>query len=173
MNLNFDDSGDTKRAQDFLQEKMAKRKSRMAAPTDAGNLDTGYTSDRPAPKTTTFNTMSSEDARSFTPSMRGKGYTRPSQDQYRDTSSFNSIQRGRDASAAAQETVNAKNMFKGLRQATSDTSDYYRQSSRRRTLGLFGDVWNVKGGPKWESPDAPEKIETEFDMDEAKDMFKK
>ena len=53
-----------------------------------------------------------------------------------------------------------------------DTSDYYRQSSRKRTLGLFGDVWNVKGGPTWKSPDAPEKIETNFDFEDAKNMFK-
>jgi len=171
MNLNFDDVGDTKRAQDFLQEKIAKRKTRMTDPTDTGNLDTGYTSDRPAPKAETFNTLSSEDARSFTPSMQGKGYTKPSQDKYRDNAGFDSIQRARDASSAAQETTNSTNMFKGLRQATSDTADYYRQSARRRTLGLFGDVWNVKGGPTWESPEAPSKIETDFDMDEAKDMF--
>ena len=43
MNLNFDDEGDTKRAQDFLKEKLAKRQSRMAAPDQAGDLDTGYT----------------------------------------------------------------------------------------------------------------------------------
>ena len=75
---------------------------------------------------------------------------------------FNSIDRARNASAAAQETVRADDMFKGLRQATIDMSDYYQQRSRERTLNLFGDVWNVSGGPEWAAPDDPKEIKADL-----------
>ncbi len=80
---------------------------------------------------------------------------------------YSSVMRGREASAAANETVKANDMFKGLRQSVVDQGDYYQASSRIRQAGLFGDVWNVKSAPKWVSPDDPEEIKTTYqDMDD-------
>ncbi len=79
------------------------------------------------------------------------------------SNNYDSVMRGRQASAAANETVKANDMFKGLRQSVVDQGDYYQASSRIRQAGLFGDVWNVKSPPKWVSPDDPEKIETTYD----------
>ncbi len=76
---------------------------------------------------------------------------------------YDSVMRGRQASAAANETVRANDMFKGLRQSTVDQGDYYQASSRMRQAGLFGDVWNVQSAPKWVSPDDPEEIKTTYD----------
>jgi len=76
--------------------------------------------------------------------------------------SYDSVQRGRQASAAANETVKADDMFKGLRQSVVDQGDYYQASSRMRQAGLFGDVWNQKSPPKWVSPDEPEEIKTTY-----------
>ena len=75
---------------------------------------------------------------------------------------FDSVQRARQAGAAANETVKANDMFKGLRQSTVDQGDYYQASSRMRQAGLFGDVWNVQSAPKWVSPDDPEEIKTTY-----------
>ena len=77
-------------------------------------------------------------------------------------SSYDSVMRGRQASAAANETVKANDMFKGLRQSVVDQGDYYQASSRMRQAGLFGDVWNQKSPPKWVSPDEPEEIKTTY-----------
>jgi hypothetical protein len=86
------------------------------------------------------------------------------------TSNYDSVMRGRQASAAANETVKANDMFKGLRQSVVDQGDAYQASSRMRQAGLFGDVWNVKSPPKWVAPEDPEKIETTYqDMDDDDD----
>ena len=83
---------------------------------------------------------------------------------------YDSVQRGRQASAAANETVKADDMFKGLRQSVVDQGDYYQASSRMRQAGLFGDVWNQKSPPKWVSPDEPEEIKTTYqDKDKEED----
>ena len=85
-------------------------------------------------------------------------------------SSYDSVQRGRQASAAANETAKANDMFKGLRQSVVDQGDYYQASSRMRQAGLFGDVWNQKSPPKWVSPDEPEEIKTTYqDKDKEED----
>mgnify|MGYP003118649793 CR=1 FL=1 len=166
MNLNFDDVGDTKRAQDFLKEKLQKRMAK--------GMDTGYTSDRPMPgqgeSKKTYSAVSSEDfGRNFTNKMTNKGYLSPSQDKARDGANFNASQVADDAFTAANKHTKSMDMFKGLRQGVNDMSAYYRNSSRKRTLGLFGDVWNVKGSPEWVSPDAPEKIEANIpDFDDIK-----
>ena len=76
---------------------------------------------------------------------------------------YDSVMRGRQAGAAANETVKANDMFKGLRQSVVDQGDYYQASSRMRQAGLFGDVWNVQSAPKWVSPDDPEEIKTTYD----------
>ena len=76
---------------------------------------------------------------------------------------YSAVMRGREAAAAANETVKANDMFKGLRQSVVDQSDYYRASSRMTQAGLFGDVWNVQSPPKWVSPNDPEEIKTTYD----------
>ena len=172
MNLNYDDA--PKRAQDFLREKMEKREQRSASSTDARKLDTGYTSDRPVPGGD-YTTVSSS---SFMPeglSYEGDGYAKASDDIFRDQTDKDFGNRtAQNAMDLAQKNVNADAGFKGLRQNVSDMSDYYRQSSRRRTLGLFGDVWNVQGSPEWKSPDAPKEITANIpETEDINKLFKK
>jgi hypothetical protein len=72
------------------------------------------------------------------------------------------VQRGRQASAAADETVNAKNSFEGLRQQVIDQSDFYEAQSTQRQASIFGDMWNVDNAPDWLAPEDPEEIDTEL-----------
>ena len=67
-----------------------------------------------------------------------------------------------------QSKVKADDWFKGLRQSVTNMSDYYRNSSDRTRLGIFGDMWNTRSS-SWVSPGTPEKIETNYDKDKDKD----
>ncbi len=133
--MNYDSDSRPKRAQQFLQEKKDKAAGMKAAET--------------------------KDAETYDFMGRGQEYKKLSENNA--SSNYDSVQRGRQASAAANETVKANDMFKGLRQSVVDQGDYYQASSRMRQAGLFGDVWNQKSPPKWVSPDEPEEIKTTYD----------
>jgi hypothetical protein len=77
---------------------------------------------------------------------------------------FDPVQRARQASAAADETVDAKGSFEGLRQQVIDQSDFYDAQSTQRQASIFGDMWNVDNAPDWLAPDDPEEIDTNFNV---------
>lgn len=82
----------------------------------------------------------------------------------KDEADFNVQDRINSASENVQSKVNADDTFKGLRQSVTNMSDYYRNSSDRTRLGIFGDMWNTRSS-SWKSPGTPEKIETNYDKD--------
>ena len=159
----------------------------FADPSDTGNLDTGYTSDRPAPKaqqafrpagtalTSRNQDFTSVSTRDFMPNTlhadHGKGYMSYEQDRSR-SHQFDAQARVNQAIQQAELGTNSKNMFKGLRQATQDTINNYDASSKRRQLALYGDIWNQKNrAPEWVSPEPPEAIKTSFGDRNPKDLF--
>ncbi len=82
----------------------------------------------------------------------------------KDEADFNVQDRINAASENVQSKVNADDRFKGLYQSVTNMSDYYRNSSDRTRLGIFGDMWNTRSS-SWKSPGTPEKIETNYDKD--------
>ena len=69
--------------------------------------------------------------------------------------------------AAADELGGTSNLIKGLDKTTDDNIDYYRKASDRSTLGIYGDIWNMKT-PTWKAPGNLDKIETTYDKDDDK-----
>ena len=67
------------------------------------------------------------------------------------------------AARAAQVTGSNERINK-LDQATDQNIDYFRRASDRSTLGLYGDIWNMKA-PTWKAPGDLDKIETTYDKD--------
>ena len=66
---------------------------------------------------------------------------------------------------AANELGGTNDLIKGLDRTTDANIDYYRKSSDRSTLGLYGDIWNMKA-PSWKAPGDLDKIETTYDKDD-------
>ena len=139
-----DGQGSKPTAQSFLQNKLYDQMKGQ------GNFERTESSPTSAPSTSTRNTNNMMDSQIY----------QQFNEQNYDTSKnkLDSIDRGRQASAAANETVNATNMFKGLRQSVVDQSDFYGASSTQRTAGIFGDIWNVQSPPEWKSPEDPEEL---------------
>jgi hypothetical protein len=162
-NMPVSDPGDMtagRKAQDFLRDRLAKRDSRkpeapVADPThnfQAPGMPPAYQEQSPsrAGGDNNFNTALKYGA------MNEAQFKHSQQN-------FNAQDRAQQAIDRAEDETNSMNMFKGLRQATIDMSDYYQQRSRERTLNIFGDVWNTAGGPEWKSPEDPKEIEVDFD----------
>ena len=138
------ESGSKPDAQDFMQGKLYKQMS------EQGNFNRSQGSSLPKPPASQKTDDNMIDA---------QVYNKLNEQSYdRSNDKFDSVQRGRQASAAANENVNATNMFKGLRQSVVDQSDFYGASATQRTAGIFGDIWNVQSPPEWKSPEDPEKI---------------
>ena len=66
--------------------------------------------------------------------------------------------------AAADQLGGTSDLIKGLDRTTDANIDYYRKASDRGTLGLYGDIWNMKA-PTWKAPGDLDKIETTYDKD--------
>ncbi len=128
-------------AQSFLQNKLYDQMKNQ------GNFDRTESTPASPVQTTPNNTNNMFDAQVY----------KQFNEQTYDTSNrkLDSIDRGRQASAAADENVNAVNMFKGLRQSVTDQADYYGAQSIQRSAGIFGDTWNVQDAPKWKAPGNP------------------
>ncbi len=134
-------SGSKPTAQDFLQNKLYKQMS------EQGNFD-------PTPTSSTPKVPQSK--RSDDGMIDSQIYNAFNENNFdKSQQKFNSINRARQASAAADETVNSMDSFKGLRQSVVDQSDYYEAAATQRTAGLFGDVWNVQSPPNWRPPANP------------------
>ena len=131
-------------AQDFMQGKLYKQMS------EQGTFDRTQGSSLPTPPAAQKSDGNMVDAQIYN-KLNEQSYDRSN-------NQFDSVQRARQAGAAANEDVNATNMFKGLRQSVVDQSDYYGASSTQRTAGIFGDVWNVQSPPEWKSPEDPEEL---------------
>ena len=80
----------------------------------------------------------------------------------RSNAKFNPMAFAASNIAAADELGGTSNLIKGLDQTTDANIDYYRKASDRSTLGIYGDIWNMKA-PTWKSPGDLEKIETTYD----------
>ena len=70
----------------------------------------------------------------------------------------------RDSMAKAEQATNSSTRVKGLNDAVNKKTDYYRNRTDMQTLGLFGDIWNMKSF-EWKAPQAPKPIETTYDTD--------
>ena len=139
-----DGQGSKPTAQSFLQNKLYDQMKGQ------GNFERTKSSPTSKPSTSTKNTNNMMDSQI---------YQQFNEQNYNTSKNkLNSIERGRQASAAANETVNATNMFKGLRQSVTDQADYYQAQATQRSASLFGDTWNVDKAPTWKSPDEPEKL---------------
>ena len=64
----------------------------------------------------------------------------------------------------ADKATNSQTRVKGLNDAINKKTDYYRNRTDMQTLGLFGDIWNMKSF-EWNAPQSPSKIETTYDKD--------
>jgi hypothetical protein len=136
------------RAQDFLQNKMYKQMS------EQGSFEPTQTSSTPRVPQSERNDDGMIDAQI---------YNRFNEQNYNSSQQkMDPVQRGRQASAAADETVNAKGSFEGLRQQVIDQSDYYDAQSTQRQASIFGDMWNVDNAPDWYAPKDPKEIDTEL-----------
>jgi hypothetical protein len=134
------------KAQDFLQNKLYKQMSHQ------GNFDATPTTSSSTPRVPTSE-------RNDDGMIDAQIYNRFNEQQFdKSQERFDPVQRARQASAAADETVNSMNSFKGLRQSVIDQSDYYDASATQRTAGIFGDIWNVQSPPNWKAPEDPEAL---------------
>ena len=134
-------SGSRSKAQYFLQNKMYSQMKKKG-------------SFKPTPTSSTPSVPESK--RNDDGMIDAQIYNRFNEEQFdKSQERFDPVQRARQASAAADETVNSMNTFKGLRQAVVDQSDYYEAQSIQRQAGLFGDVWNVQSPPNWKPPANP------------------
>ncbi len=64
----------------------------------------------------------------------------------------------------ATESVGGKYRAKGLNDAVNKNIDYFRSRTDMYTLGLFGDIWNMKS-PNWTKTKDPKPIETTYETD--------
>ncbi len=128
-------------AQDFLQTKLYDQMK------DQGNFERTQSTYAPKPAESPKNTSNMIDSQIY------QQFNEQSFDDSKNK--LNTIERGRQASAAADENVNATNMFKGLRQSVVDQADYYGAQATQRSAALFGDTWNVQNPPNWTSPGNP------------------
>ena len=69
-----------------------------------------------------------------------------------------------NAITKADKDVNYKTQVRGLNDAINKKIDYYRNRTDMQTLGLFGDIWNMKSFD-WKAPQKPKPIETTYDTD--------
>jgi len=130
------------RAQDFLQNEMYKQMS------EQGSFEPTQTS------SSTPRVPQSE--RNDDGMIDAQIYNRFNEQNYNSSQQkMDPVQRGRQAAAAADETVNAKGSFEGLRQQVIDQSDYYDAQSTQRQASIFGDIWNVDKAPDWIAPKNP------------------
>ena len=83
----------------------------------------------------------------------------------RSNAKFNPMAFAASNVAAADQLMGTSDLIKGLDQTTDANIDYYRKASDRSTLGLYGDIWNMKA-PTWKSPGQLDKIETSYDKDD-------
>jgi hypothetical protein len=136
-----------KKAQDFKDDKMEKAKDSM--PKETSKVDsTGIGASG----------ISSHE------SIADRYSSKIDADFAKDEADFNVQDMINSASENVQSKVNADDRFKGLYQSVTNMSDYYRNSSDRTRLGIFGDMWNTRSS-SWKSPGSPEKIETNYDKD--------
>jgi len=82
----------------------------------------------------------------------------------RSNAKFNPMAFAASNVAAADKLGGTSNLIKGLDNTTDANIDYYRKASDRGTLGLYGDIWNMKA-PTWKAPGDLDKIETTYDKD--------
>ncbi len=138
------ESGSRPKAQDFLQSKMYSQMEKQG-------------SFKPTPTSSTPNVPESK--KSDDGMIDAQIYNKFNEENYNKSQErFDPVQRARQASAAADETVNSMDSFKGLRQSVIDQADYYNAQSIQRQAGLFGDVWNVESPPNWKAPGDPEAL---------------
>ena len=64
----------------------------------------------------------------------------------------------------ATDLVGGDNRVKGLNDAVNKGIDYYRNRTDMYTLGLFGDIWNMKS-PTWTATKPPSEITTSYDTE--------
>ena len=69
------------------------------------------------------------------------------------------------AAARAAQVTGSNERISGLDKVTDANIDYFRKASDMSTLGLYGDIWNMKA-PTWKSPGDLDKIETNYDKDD-------
>ncbi len=128
-------------AQSFLQNKLYDQMKSQ------GNFDRTENTPAPAVPTSPANTSNMIDSQIYK-QFGEQNYNTSKQ-------KMNTMDRGRQAAAAADENVNSVNMFKGLRQSVTDQADYYGAQATQRSAALFGDTWNVQNPPKWNTPGSP------------------
>ena len=136
-----DGQGSKPTAQSFLQNKLYDQMKGQ------GNFERTQNTSTPKPAESPKNTSNMVDSQIYQ-QFNEQNYNTSKQ-------KLNTIERGRQASAAADENVNAVNMFKGLRQSVTDQADYYQAQATQRSAALFGDTWNVQNPPDWKAPGNP------------------
>ena len=86
----------------------------------------------------------------------------------RNKQTFSAMGNAAGYSAAADKVSGISNRVKGLDLATDANIDYYQKAADRATMGLYGDIWNMKA-PTWKAPGDLDKIETTYDKDKDDD----
>ena len=82
----------------------------------------------------------------------------------RDRATFSAGGEAAKAADRANKQMGTNNRIKALDTATDMNIDYFRKASDRATLGLYGDVWNMKA-PTWKAPGELDPIEVTYNKD--------
>ena len=82
----------------------------------------------------------------------------------RDRATFNAGGEAAKYARQADAVTGASNRIKALDTTTDMNIDYFRKASDRATLGLYGDVWNMKA-PTWKAPGELDPIEVTYNKD--------
>jgi hypothetical protein len=82
----------------------------------------------------------------------------------RDRATFNAGAEAAKYARQADAVTGASNRIKALDTTTDMNIDYFRKASDRATLGLYGDIWNMKA-PTWKAPGELDPIEVTYNKD--------
>ena len=82
----------------------------------------------------------------------------------RDRATFSAGGEAAKYARQADAVTGASNRIKALDSATDKNIDYFRKASDRATMGLYGDIWNMKA-PSWKAPGDLDPIEVTYNKD--------
>ena len=86
------------------------------------------------------------------------------ENQYqRNKNTFSAMGNAAGYSAAADKVTGMSERINAMDRTTDENIDYYRKASDRATMGIYGDIWNMKA-PIWNPPGDLDKIETTYDQ---------
>ena len=81
----------------------------------------------------------------------------------RDRATFSAGGEAAKYAKQANSVTGASNRIKALDSATDKNIDYFRKASDRATMGLYGDIWNMKA-PSWKAPGDLDPIEVTYNQ---------